>query len=344
MAGGEHGGAEAFFVRLCKSFALRGIEQRALVRPHADREAALRAAGIRAATTAFGGPFDLASTRRFRSEIETFAPDIVLTWMNRATRFCPRHGRDRTRFVHVGRLGGYYDLKYYRNCDHLIGNTEDIVDYMRGRGWPGHRAHYLPNFVTAGAAPPVDRMELGLAAEGPLLLALGRFHANKAFDVLLSALARVPEAVLCLAGAGPLERELRAQAAGLGIEDRVAFPGWRKDVGPLFAAADLCVCPSRLEPLGNVVIESWAHGVPVVAAAAKGPTGLIEDGRNGSLVPVDDAGALADAIRRILGDRDMAAGLARAGNAAYEARFTESAVTGEYLGLFERLMTGEDAA
>ncbi len=343
MAGGEHGGAETFFLRLCKSFALRGIEQRALVRPRADREAALRDAGVRTATTAFSGPLDLASARRFRSEIDTFAPDIVLTWMSRASRFCPRHRRGRTRFVHVGRLGGYYDLKYYRNCDHLIGNTEDIIDYLREQGWPEHLAHYLPNFVTAGPAPPADRAELGLPAKGPLLLALGRFHVNKAFDVLLAALARVPEAVLCLAGAGPLERELRAQAAGLGVADRVAFPGWWKDVGSLFAAADLCVCPSRLEPFGNVVIEAWAHGVPVVAAAAKGPAGLIEHGESGLLAPVDDAGALADAIRRVLGDRDMAARLARAGRAVHEARFTESAVTGKYLDLFERLTVDKDA-
>ena len=75
----------------------------------------------------------------------------------------------------------------------------------------------------------------------------------------------------------------------------------------------------------------------------KAPAGLIEHGESGLLASVDDAGALADAIRRVLGDRDMAARLARAGRAVHETRFTESAVTGKYLDLFERLTVDKDA-
>lgn len=344
MSGGEQGGAEEFFVRLCRAFAERGIDQRALLRPHGGREAALRDAGIEAATTAFGGLLDLMSTRRFQREIESFAPDLVLTWMSRATRFCPGHDRVRHPFVHVGRLGGYYDLKYYQRCDHLIGNTTDIVDHVRGRGWPADRAHYLPNFVSAETAPPVERAQLGLPDSGPLLLALGRLHPNKAFDVLLRTLAQLPDAVLCLAGSGPLERDLRRLAEQLGIQDRVAFPGWQDDVAPFFSVADIYVCPSRIEPLGNVVIEAWAHGVPVVAAAAKGPTALIEDGECGVLVPVDDADALAAAIRRVLENQDLTERLVRAGRSAYEGQFTESVVIDKYLDLFQRLTAQKDAA
>jgi len=61
------------------------------------------------------------------------------------------------RFLRVGRLGGYYDLHYYRACDHLIGNTVDIVDYLLRSGWPAARAHYLPNFVDATRAAPLAR-------------------------------------------------------------------------------------------------------------------------------------------------------------------------------------------
>jgi hypothetical protein len=52
---------------------------------------------------------------------------------------------------HVARLGGYYDLRYYRRCDHLIANTRDIVDYIVRSGWAAERVHYLPNFA---ARPP----------------------------------------------------------------------------------------------------------------------------------------------------------------------------------------------
>src|SRR3546814_2771750 len=66
---------------------------------------------------------------------------------------------------------------------------------------------------------------------------------------------------LWLAGEGPRRRALMQQAARLGLGDRVRFLGWRDDVAALLRAADVFLCPSRHEPLGNVVIEAWAHGL-----------------------------------------------------------------------------------
>src|SRR3546814_11074829 len=96
---------------------------------------------------------------------------------------------------------------------------------------------------------------------------------------------------LWLAGEGPRRRALMQQAARLGLGDRVRFLGWRDDVAALLRAADVFLCPSRHEPPGNVVIEAWAHGTPVVAAASQGPRPLIEDGTTGLLVALDDADA-----------------------------------------------------
>ena len=344
MAGGEQGGAEEFFLRLSRSLASRDIKQRALIRPHEGRQVALRESGIETATAVFGGMLDMFSGDCFRREVDTFKPDVVLTWMSRASRFCPRRVVNRHPFVHVGRLGGYYDLKYYRNCDHLIGNTADIISHIKDRGWPAERAHYLPNFVVAGTAPALARAELGLPEVGRLILALGRFHTNKAFDVLLRALCQLPDVVLCLAGSGPANDSLRRQVADLGLGGRVALPGWQADVAPLFAAADLFVCPSRIEPLGNVVIEAWAYKVPVVAASAKGPEALITDGENGLLFPIDDDDELAAAIKRVLKDGKLASRLASAGYAEFEMRFSERIVVDQYLELFQRLTMRKDTA
>jgi glycosyltransferase involved in cell wall biosynthesis len=104
-------------------------------------------------------------------------------------------------------------------------------------------------------------------------------------------------------------------------------------VPALLAAADVLVCPSRHEPLGNVVIEAWAHAVPVVAAAAAGPAHLIDDGKTGLLVPKEDAAALAEAIDRAQGQ--CAADLVAAGHAAFEADYTEEAVVDRYLAFFD---------
>ena len=184
--------------------------------------------------------------------------------MSRAASACPKGD-----FVHVGRLGGYYDLKYYRSCDHLVANTRDIADYITRAGWPAERVHYLPNFAPHERAAPVARASLGTPETAPLALALGRLHRSKGFDVLLGALKSSPCFHLWLAGEGEERAALEARVAELRIGGRVKFLGWREDVPALLAACDMLVCPSRHEPLGNVVLEAWAARCPSSRRQAK---------------------------------------------------------------------------
>jgi glycosyltransferase involved in cell wall biosynthesis len=337
MAGARVGGAEAFFERLAAAFARRRLAQRVAIRREPARAERLRRADVDLVELGFRGPLDLATRLALAREIRRFEPDIVLTWMSRASAALPPRALLRGRPVAVGRLGGYYDLRYFRRCDWLIANTEDIRAHILRGGWTPSRARCIPNFVDAAPAPAIARATLTTHDDAPLILALGRLHANKAFDVLIEAVARVPALQLWIAGEGPLEAELRARVARLGLAARVRFLGWRDDVAALLAAADLLACPSRLEPLGNVVIEAWAHRRPVVAAASAGPRQLIRDGVDGLLVPIDDADALARAIDSVLRDRARAASLAAAGRAAYEARFTEAAVVDSYLEFFDSI-------
>jgi len=339
IAGAPHGGAENFFLRLAAALQRAGEPQRVLIRRDTARAQTLRAAGVTVAELAFGGAFDLATRLGFRREIAAWRPSIVLTWMSRATRLCPRGD-----FVHVARLGGYYDLKYYGRCDHLICNTRAIVDYAVAKGWPRDRIDYLPNFVpdanaaeaTLAAAPRTFR------AGTPLALALGRLHPNKGFDLLLEALAATRGVHIWIAGDGPLRPQLEQLAIRLGVAERVRFLGWRQDVPALLARADLLVSPSLHEPLGNVVIEAWSAGLPVVATASDGPVGLIEDGETGILVPLPGSPGgspkvLAKAIERVCRDPELRARLGQAGRRAYEAEFTEEAVVARYRSFFDRV-------
>jgi glycosyltransferase involved in cell wall biosynthesis len=335
MAGARHGGAETFFVRLAAALQRAGETQRVLIRRDPERSQRLREAGVDVGELAFGGRLDLATRCRFRHEIADWQPTIVLTWMNRATHACPRGG-----FVHVARLGGYYDLKYYRAADHLIANTRAIAAYAQRAGWPAERVHYLPNFVPGTGAPAECRADA--AATAPRLLAAGRLHPNKGFALLLDALAMTRELRLDIAGDGPLRQPLERLAQQLGIADRVAFLGWRDDVPALLARADIFVCPSLHEPLGNVVIEAWAAELPVIATASDGPTALIAHEVNGLLVPLPGqpgggASALAAAIDRLAGDPASRAILAAGGRRAYEAEFTEAVVVNRYREFLDRV-------
>lgn len=334
MAGAAVGGAEAFFLRLAIALHRAGQDQHVVLRRHAERAAELRAAGIDPVELPFSGFLDLSTRRRFAAEIARYRPQVVLTWMNRATVFCPDPAPGLPPFVRAARLGGYYKLKYYERCDHLIGNTQGICDYLIDHGWPAARVHHIPNFVDTQTAPPASREEYATPADAPLLFSAGRFHDNKGFDTLLRVLKRLPDCYLWLAGSGPLEPTMRRVSAELGLLDRVRFLGWQKSLAPFFAAADVFVCPSRHEPLGNVVLEAWAQGVPVVSTESEGPTELIVEGSSGLLVPIDDEAEMAGAIQRLLDRAELRERLINGGHLSYDRNFSRDSVVARYRHFF----------
>jgi glycosyltransferase involved in cell wall biosynthesis len=326
MGSAARGGAEAFFERLVPALAAAGEAVLAVTRRDSGRRARLQAAGITPTELRFGQPLDMTTGPCLAAALARFRPDVVVSWMNRASRFAGRARRQPgVRWTLVGRLGGYYDLRHYRHCDHLVGNTHDIHGWLVQQGWPAARAHHLPNFVPdfAGAAPAA----LPVPPGAPRLLAMGRLHPNKGFDIALRALALLPApAHLALAGEGPERPRLMALAAALGIADRVAFLGWREDAAALLAACDLFLCPSRHEPLGNVVLEAWSAERPVIAAASQGPCELIREGETGILVPRDAPQPLAAAILALLADPARGRTLAAAGRRVFETDHAEAPV------------------
>jgi glycosyltransferase involved in cell wall biosynthesis len=319
MAGAPIGGAEAFYERATIALQHAGDQVLPVIRRDPERAARLRAAGLQPVELAFGGALDFLTKPLLGRVLRDFKPDVVMAWMQRAARFTPQGP-----WVLVGRFGGYYDVKYFRHCDHLVANTHDLVRTIIAAPWPPERVHYLPNFVEdfAGSAPA----DLPAANTTPRLLAMGRLHANKGFDVLLRALALLPRGHVYLAGAGPEEDALRNLAAELGITARVSFLGWRRDIGALLAATDIFICSSRQEPLGNIVLEAWSATKPVVAAAARGPRELITNGKDGVLVPREDAAALAAAIAELADNPERAAALAVAGRTHFATTFAEAPV------------------
>ena len=160
----------------------------------------------------------------------------------------------------------------------------------------------------------------------PLLFAMGRLHPNKGFDTLINAVAAVPETWLWIAGDGPERQALEDLAESLGVAQRVRFLGWQDAVHPLLLAADVFVCPSRHEPFGNVIIEAWAAGKPVVTTANQGASEYATDGSTALIAAVDDAGGLACRIADLLADHDAAKQLAAAGHEAWQQRFSPDVV------------------
>lgn len=333
LAGARLGGAENLYTRLtCALAAEPALQVSACTRPWPERVATLEAAGVEVNTFRFGGRLHWFDHLAYRRHLKRSAPQVVTTFMNRATALTPSGD-----YTLVARLGHYYNLKNYRHCDYWIGISRGICDHLIRGGMPAERVVHIPNFADESPLEPIPRDSFGTPTDRPLLLAAGRLHRNKAFDILLQALTRVPDAVLWLAGEGPEEEALRTQCSQLGLTERVRFLGWRRDVGALMRSADLFVCPSRHEGLGSIVVESWLHGCPILATRSQGPGELIEHGSNGLLTPVDDADALADGICQLLAEPALAQALAEQAQRDYQAHYSRRVITDQYTEFYRRL-------
>jgi glycosyltransferase involved in cell wall biosynthesis len=182
----------------------------------------------------------------------------------------------------------------------VLAASDDLAERARALGARDVRAAPV-------AAPPLPVTGRDPGLGHPLVLAVGRLHPQKGYGTLLAALPLLGDAVVAVAGDGPLEDELRARAP------QVRWLGRRDDVGDLLAAADVVVLPSVWEARSLTAQEALRAGRPLVATAVGGVPHLVGDGA--VLVPPDDPGALGRAVRRLLDDPAEAARVAARGRA-----------------------------
>jgi L-malate glycosyltransferase len=150
--------------------------------------------------------------------------------------------------------------------------------------------------------------------------------------------ARFPAALqFVLAGDGPLRPELERQAEALGLGGHILFLGDRRDVPAVLAALDVSVLPSSSESLSNVILESMAAGVAVVASRVGGNCELLTEDR-GVLVAPNDEEALAAAVERLLSDSGARANMGRNGRAFVRANFTIDRMRRRHEELYQELM------
>jgi glycosyltransferase involved in cell wall biosynthesis len=175
----------------------------------------------------------------------------------------------------------------------------------------------------------------------PYILGIGRLVSQKAFDVLLKAYAQseVTTHDLLIAGEGSERPALEQLTARLGLQDRVFFTGRadRPMAVSLFKGASFVTMPSRAEPQGIVVLEAMAAGKALAASRVGGIPEMVEDGESGLLVPPEDAGALAAAIRRLAADPDLRRHL-EAGAERRAQDFTWRAIAARYIEIYESLV------
>lgn len=208
-------------------------------------------------------------------------------------------------------------------------------------GIPRRQLRMVPNCVRSVDLPSraEARRELDLPAGGTVVGFVGRLARQKAPDVLVAAFSRVarahPGAMLAVIGDGPLRPALRRQCRRLGIGERVRWLGER-DGQRSMPAFDVLALPSRYEGLPYVLLEALLAGLPIVATEPASAGLLVEPEVNGLVVPVDQPGALAQAIRRLLENGREREEFGRASRSR-AARFSRSRMVDGTVGVYREV-------
>jgi glycosyltransferase involved in cell wall biosynthesis len=202
--------------------------------------------------------------------------------------------------------------------------------------------------LPARADRSAAREELGVAPEVFAVALIGRVSDWKGQDVLARALAHTRLAdigAVGLVAGDPFpgnessERQVRELADSLGLGERLRMLGFREDIDVVLGAADAVAVPStRPEPLGLVALEGAAAGLPVVASDHGGVKEVVRHGETGLLVAPGDPLALAQALRLLADDPDLASRLGTAGSEDVRERFGRERMLGEVQAVYDRLL------
>jgi glycosyltransferase involved in cell wall biosynthesis len=281
------------------------------------------------------------ATYRLRSEIASFAPDIIHTHMMTSTglafilrRFMKFklittvHNEFEKAAVIMG-LG-----------DRVIAVSQAVADSMERRGVPKSKLRVVLNGtigtprLSAGTPP-------SKVLNHPAITFVGGLHPRKGVDDLITAFktvcASIPAAFLYLIGSGPYRRAYEELAKQTGFGDRIEFCGCQSDPRPSLLGSDLFVLASHAEPAGLVLTEAREAGCAIIATSVGGIPEMLDGGTVGILVPPRRPDLLADAIIKVLSDKSVLAQMRESSRSNLE-RFTVDRAAEECVSVYKSVL------
>ncbi len=244
-----------------------------------------------------------------------------------------------------------------KRADHVTTICEGLRQDIVARGVPSSRVTVIPNavdisgFSVGGAPDEALKTKLGLAG-CTVIGFIGSFYAYEGLDLLVAALpqmlAQIPDIRLLLVGGGPQEMALKEQARALGLADKVIFTGRvpHQEVQRYYDLVDVLAYPRHSMRLTELVtplkpLEAMAQGRLLVASDVGGHKELIQDGKTGILFTAGSADSLAQAIVRLLSQKERWPELKKAGREYVEAERNWAKSVARYQEIYQRLLAGK---
>ncbi len=331
LGGAREGGAEKFFERISLSLEKEfGIEQEIIIRKNQNRYNRLRDKVRNIHQIKFFYFHNPFCHKRINEIFQNFKPNVVLTWMNRASRLLPDSEKFNT--INIGRLGGYYKIKNYVNCNYLITNTPDLKDFIIKTGWDPSKVEFIPNFVNENSKNKLEKN-----TEKKIIICLGRFHKNKGIDIMLKAMTYITEFDLWIVGSGE-EKELYDEIIlKYKLKEKVFFYEWTDDISKFLNVSDLLICPSRHEPFGNVIVEAWAHKIPVIVSDTGGPKVMVKHKINGLKFKNEDMFDLLKHIKLLFSKPNLRKKIIKNGFYEFKKNYSEDLIIKKYINFFYKV-------
>jgi glycosyltransferase involved in cell wall biosynthesis len=337
MLGTGFGGLEKLFLDELEMLDLSGWPARGLVLKASPlaryaRERSLASDEIRMLSD--WDPFSVGAARRIVARVQ---PRLVMCVGRKAHRLLARAVRNSLPIV---------PMVQKRRFDLSLPFAGVLVAAEHRRrtliedGVPAKDIVVIPNAVRLPAHPKND-----YHSEAPQkIAALGRLHEKKGFGVLIEAIARLIArgfSLTCaIAGEGPERGNLEAEIARAGLSSVITLPGWTDDVAAFLSTADIFALPSFQEDFPLAVLDAMASGMPIVASAIDGPRDFLRDGATALMVSPNDAGALANALGRLIENASLRESLGSTARAEAESHYSFGAIGARLVAALENVLAG----
>ena len=325
MLSAGNGGIEQAFLDYCEGLAQRGHKVTPVTLPVAAVNAPLKAMGLTPLHLGNCGEWDLLAMWLFKRHMKRLKPDIILAQTNRAFMLARFGAKEICPLVGVAHNYNKR-AKRYSKADAVFATTQDLVRFVAQQQVAQEKIFLIPNMVRVHIFPL--RKERGNI---PIIGAMGRLVEKKGFDVFIEALqllhARGFIFKAILGGTGIEKKSLMQRAHAAGLNSVLTFVDWVEDKKAFYTGLDVFCLPSYHEPFGIVLLEAFTYGTPVVSTDSEGPRDIIAPGLDALLVPIGDAGTMADALEQLLSDQKLAAQLAANGFVKAKTQYSIESVS-----------------
>ncbi len=347
------GGQESRTIHECVGLKRLGARPIVLSRPGSTIARRAAQAGIEVRTFEMRGSYDLRALIHVLGLIKREKVDVVSTHSGVDSFICALAGRfSRRRPVVVRTRHLALPITSKSTYSLLPHRVVTVSGYVRSYlvdkvGLRADRVVAVPTGIDLERfdpekTPDTLRRELGVGSDVPLVGTVAILRRKKGHHVLLDAIPKIlqvfPKALFIFAGDGPQKTNITTRIKELGIGSNVKLLGLRTDVPGILKGIDLFVLPTLEEALGTSYLEAMAMKKAVVGTSVGGVPEVVKDGVNGLLVPPEDPDALAEAVIKLLNDRELAERMGTAGRAMVEKDFSTQIMARRMFDLYNELV------